>query len=71
MARIFETKTNCQGYSTLDSLIQRLEMLKKESVEQGDNRRYKKLNRVISKMKSDPDLVYCEDVKMLMKQLRY
>lgn len=71
MTLISEAIIPCNGETTHVALLKRLEVLRRESLEMKDRRKYRRLSRVIEKVKSNPDLVYCEDVKVLMKQLKY
>ena len=71
MTLISEAIIPCKGETTHVALLKRLEVLRRESLEMKDRRKYRRLSRVIEKVKSNPDLVYCEDVKVLMKQLKY
>lgn len=71
MTLISEAIIPCNGETTLVALLKRLEVLRRESLEMKDRKRYRRISRVIEKVKSNPDLVYCDDVKKLMKQLKY
>lgn len=71
MTLISEAITPCKGETTHVALLKRLEVLRRESLEMKDRRKYRRLSKVIEKVKSNPDLVYCDDVKKLMKQLKY
>lgn len=71
MTLISEAIIPCNGETTLVALLKRLEVLRRESLEKKDRRSYRKIGKVIERVRSNPDLVYCEDVKVLMKQLKY
>lgn len=71
MTLISEAKAPRKSKTTCESLLERLEMLRRESLEKKDRRSYRKIGKVIERVRSNPDLVYCEDVKVLMKQLKY